>query len=528
MKRFTAIAVLVASAAILASLCSAQDASKKILPTMRFEVPASIERTPEQMNAFDATALTPAPREVPFRPTMDATQYARLKTAAGLAPRAASRPVANAPASPLAAVSLGFTGATECDGPGGCWVPPDVAGSIGKAQFVSVSNNVFEVRSRSGVLLKTNSLNGLCGYSAQAMFDPRVQWDEEYQRWVITAVGFPESTTTQIMCVAVSKTTSATGAFWVYLFNVTGIGGTGSFYDFPMLGISQDAVLCTANVFLPNNGFQGSSLFSIAKARLYNGIGFSVPVFTGLVATLQPGHQLLTDQNPYAWLAAAPGNSGQVWMYAEGFASNAFSAFLNGPYLVAGVAAYNFPPAAAQPASCAPSGATLDTSDNRFQNAGTQNGDLYYQVHTTGDFGFPTPRYYVISGLLAFAPAVSVQNDFFATGTSYDFNPSIASDPGGHFGINWSYTDPANGILPSERFTDNNGGNPVNGTGINVFTSAACYTGVGTNRWGDYSQTSVDPGSGTVANTNTKIFWIDNETVPSANFWSTRIAKMKY
>lgn len=528
MKRFAAVLALVVCAATLVSLASAQDASKKILPTMRFDVPAAIERTPEQMNAFDATAAMPATREVPFRPTMDAAQYAQLKQSASLAPRAASRPGANAPAAPLAAVSLSFTGATECDGPGGCWVPPDVAGSIGKAQFVSVSNNVFEVRSRSGTLLKVNSLNGLCGgYAAQPMFDPRVQWDEEYQRWVITAAAFPESSSTQILCLAVSKTTSATGAFWVYLFNVMGIGGTGAFYDYPMLGISQDAILFTANIF-GASAFQGSSLFSIAKARVYNGFGFSVPVFTHLAATLQPGHQLLTDQNPYAWLAAAPGNSGVIYMYAEGFASNASSAFLLGAYTVSGVAAYGFPPAAAQPASCAPAGANLDTLDNRFQNVGTQNGDLYYQVHTTGDFGFPTPRYYIISGLLSFAPAISVQNDIFASGSSYDFNPSIASDPGNHFGINWSWTDPANGVLASERFTDNASGNPANGTGINVFTSASCYTGVGTNRWGDYSQTTVDPGSGTVANTGTKIFWIDNETIPSANFWSTRIAKMKY
>jgi hypothetical protein len=78
------------------------------------------------------------------------------------------------------------------------------------------------------------------------------------------------------------------------------------------------------------------------------------------------------------------------------------------------------------------------------------------------------------------------------------------------------------------RFTDNNGGNPGGATGINVFTSASCYTGAGTSRWGDYSQTSIDPGSGSVANTNTKIFWIDNETIPSANFWSTEIGKEIY
>jgi hypothetical protein len=403
-------------------------------------------------------------------------------------------------------------------------------GFIGKSQFVSASNNMFEVRSRAGLLLKSVSLNALMGYSTEALFDPRVQYDEEYQRWIVTADAFAESTTVQYFFVAVSKTSSATGAFWVYSTNTNGFTGTGSFFDFPMVGISQDAILVTANIF-GSSSFLGAYEFSLSKARLYNGYGWSVPIFKGLIATLAPAHQLLTDQNGYAWFASAPGNSGAMYMYAQSFPSNPNDTAMFGPYTVSGVATYSFPPAAAQPGSCAPTGAKLDTSDNRFQNVGTQNGDVYYQVHTISDSnsgGFPAPRYYVITGLLSFAPKVAVQNDFWASSTSYDFNPSIAADPAGHFGITWSETDPANGVLASERFTDNNGGNPVSATGINVFTSASCYTGVGTSRWGDYSQTSIDPGTGAVSSTGTKIFWIDNETIPSANFWSTEIAKMTY
>lgn len=525
MKRFAFVAALTASVVALLSLASAQDMSKKILPTMRLELKPAVERTPEQMDAFAATAVMPGNREVPFRPTMDAAQYAQLKRAAELAPRAASRPGADAPASPLAAVSTKFAGASECDGGSGCWLPPDVAGSIGKSQFVSVSNSVFEVRSRAGALLRTTSLNSLFGYATQPMFDPRVQYDEEYQRWIITAAAFPETTSTQIFGIAVSKTSSATGAFWIYRVNVTPIGGTGAFYDYPMLGISQDAVLFSANIF-GATAFEGSSLFSLAKARIYNGFGQSLPVWTGLAATLEPAHQLLTDQNSYSWVAAAPSGSGAIYMYALQSASDPNFQFLWGPYTVTGVPAYAVPSSAAQPSGCG--GATLDTLDNRFQNAGTQNGDLYYQVHSVNLGGFSTPRYYVISGLLSFVPTVAVTHLVYASSSSHDFNPSIASDPAGHFGLNWSVTDPLNGVNPSEHFADGNGGNPVNVSGINVFTSASCYNTGAPQRWGDYSQVSVDPGTGSVANTNTRIFWIDNETVPTLNSWSTEIAKIAY
>jgi len=444
-----------------------------------------------------------------------------------MAPRAASRPGALAPDSPLIGVSTKFGGATECDAPpNNCWIPPDVAGSIGKSQFVSVSNDVFEVRSRGGVLLQTKSLNGLFGYSTTAMFDPRVQYDEEYQRWIVTADAFPIDANTQVFGIAVSKTNSATGAWYIYLLNVTGFAGANNFYDFPMLGRTQDAILLTANIFTPSS-FQGSSIFSVAKARVYNGFGFSVPVQTGLIGTMQTAHQVVTDQNGYAWYAAAPGNSGNIYMVAESFPANPGQTGFFGYYTVTNTVAYSIPPSASQPAGC---GGTLDTLDNRFQQAGTQNGDLYYQAHAVNDAGFPTVRYYVLNGLLGFAPNVAITNLVFKSGTSNDWNPSIVSDDAGHFALDWSLTNPPAGAagLPSEMVADNNGSNPGPGSGAFVLTSASCYNTSGTARWGDYSQISVDPGTGAVSNLNTKIFWGDNEIVPSVNFWSTEIAKIVY
>ena len=532
MKKFAFVAALGACAVTLISLAPAQarpDESKRIAPTTaRWNAPAAVERTPEQMAAFDATFASPGQvREAAVRPTMDEAQYAAIKRAADLAPRMASRPGALAPDSPLAVVNTKFGGGTECDAGSGCWVPPDVAGAIGKSQFVSVHNDMFEVRSRGGVLLQTKSLNGLFGYGTTAMFDPRVQWDEEYQRWVVTADAFPIDANTQIFGIAVSKTNSATGAWYIYLLNVTGFAGANNFYDYPMLGLSQDAVLLTANIFTPSS-FAGSSLFSVAKARIYNGFGFGVPVFTGLAGTMQTAHQNVTDQNGYAWFAAAPPGNGAIWMVAESFPANPGQTGLFGYYFPSGVPAYGVPPSAPQPAGC---GGTLDTLDNRFQNAGTQNGDVYYQVHTVANGSFSEPRYYIITGLNSFNPAVNTVTDVFANGSSWDFNPSIASDVSGRFGLNWSTTTPAFGFPsgnPGEHFRDNNGGNPTGSGGLYVFTSASCMNTGGVSRWGDYSQVSVDPGPGTVANLGTKIFWIDNEIVPSVNFWSTEIAKITW
>lgn len=534
-SRFSSPVVVIACLSIWASLALAQGPRNAIPSTARLSVSPAAEQTPAMMDAYDATHPVTGNKTNPFLPTVDMGTYQQMKHAAGLAPQAArpAAPQLNAPEN-YAATLVSFKGISECDAGSGCWTPPDVAGAIGKSQFVAASNDAIEIFSRTGTLLRSNSLNGFFGYSAASMFDPRVLYDEEYQRWIVTADAFPVSSTSQIFGFAISKTSSATGGWWIYFIDVNFMGGANSFYDFPMVGMTQDSVLFTANVFLnctPNcSGFQGSSLFAVAKARLYNGQGFGVPLYLGLDATLEPAHQLQSDQNDYAWLAAAPPGSSSIQMYALGAPSNPSSQSLSGPYAVTGVNTYGVPPVALQPSACGGT-TTLDTSDNRFQNTGTQNGDTYYQVHDTNDFGYATPRYYVITGLLSFAPAVSTQTDFFSSGSSYDFNPSIAADNTGRIALNWSATDPAGNGAPT--------GNPAiwyRSTKTNAasltYQSASCYNfgaGGGTSRWGDYSQITPDPGAGLVSNVNNVgFFWMDNETTPTSNTWSTQIIKHPY
>ena len=83
-----AVVALAACAVLAISPASAQDMSKKISPSMIMQMAPAIERTPEQMDAFDAAAVPTPEREEPApRPTMDVALYNQLKQAAALAPR---------------------------------------------------------------------------------------------------------------------------------------------------------------------------------------------------------------------------------------------------------------------------------------------------------------------------------------------------------------------------------------------------------------------------------------------------------
>lgn len=514
-SRFVVVTALVICAVAISSFAAdAPDANRKVPASFKLQLAPAVERTPQQMDAADAVnALNGAVREVPFRPTMSAAQYAAIKSA----PAAATRPgIGSALPTAGGTILAKFVGVSQCQGDGLCWYPPDVAGSIGKTQFVSVSNNVFSVFSRSGLLLKTNSLNGFFGYFTTSMFDPRVQYDEEYQRWVITADSFQDSSNNQFLGIAVSQTSSATGKWWIYFVNTKNFDASGGFYDYPMLGLTQDAAVFTANEFSNSNGVY-STLFSVAKARIYNGFGFGVPVFK-VEPTLQTTHQLVTDQGYWTWLIAGTGSN--LHMYVYGAAANPNASAVFGPYTVTGDPGYSPPPPANQPAACG--GNQLDSLDGRFQQTTTQNGDVLYAVHTVA-FGPATVRYYVINGLSSFTPNVAAWNYLFRAASSNDFNPSIVADASGRFGINWSFTNPSAGTLASESFIDNNGGNPAPGQGVTVAASTACWNA---GRWGDYSQTSYDPGTGAISNLNTATFWGDNEIIPGN--WSTEVFKAKY
>src|SRR5207302_1220627 len=142
-----------------------------------------------------------------------------------------------------------------------------------------------------------------------------------------------------------------------------------NFWDFPQLGMDQDAVLITANIFLGNT-FLGADFFSVAKAKLYNGLGFSAPVFTGLAGTLAP--PIVLDQNASTFLIAAPPSGTILTKYTATNTSHPASTSLVGSSVT--VSSYGVPPDAHQPGTTDPHN-LLDTSDSRFVNASTQSGN---------------------------------------------------------------------------------------------------------------------------------------------------------
>jgi len=508
----------------------AQDASpdaavaeEAVAPAATLAAARGTIRTPQQVEAAEA-ALGPVPRAAvvkPFRPTMSDAEYKAAKAAAATStPSSGGRPDVGAPAEPLGPPPLILTNINGVSQQG--LIPPDTHGAVGASHFVEITNSHLDVYTKSTApsLVRTQTLASFFGYTAQTIFDPRAVYDPIWKRWVIYAEAFPQSATDQRLLVAVSTTSSATGSFFIYNFDIN-IFNNDDFWDYGQVGFDQDAVIFTANIF-GNAGLKGARLFAVAKARLYNGLGFSVPVFSGLFSTLAP--PIVLDQNGRTFLVAAPPNSNTIRKYTLTNSSRPNLTALALSNIT--VPAYSVPRDAFQAAPCSTTTSQrLDTLDGRFLNASTQIGDRLFQVHTINFGGFPTPKFYEFNTT---SNTVVQSGFFFAAGDSDDFNASIAANAARDVYVTWSATRRSTNTNAQVRFSGRRNFDPANviAAGSSLFTSPTCITGnfdprFGTQRWGDYSAVTVDP-------SNSFRAWLVNEKINSSSAWGSRIAQVGY
>src|SRR5262245_38007552 len=241
------------------------------------------------------------------RPTMPMSTYRAEKAAADANQGTTTKPGAatpSAPSGPSVPNASGFQGINQSQSDG--FFPPDVNGVVGGGFNVLITNDRYVVYTKAvaPVIKKNTSLNTFFSYATEQMFDPRVVYDPVWKRFISEADSFEESASTQIIGISISKGSDPTGGTWNYLLNGKQICGNGVFVDYPQISTTQDAVLETVNCYRDSDGvYLGSRSFAVAKSILYNGLGFSVPVFSPGNATATPPNVL--DGNPRAHLLVA-------------------------------------------------------------------------------------------------------------------------------------------------------------------------------------------------------------------------------
>jgi len=421
-----------------------------------------------------------------------------------------------------------------------CFRPPDTHGAVGKTQFVEVTNGegVSVFRKSDGVKLKQTFFSTLWGYSTKTIFDPRVVYDKMWNRWVITAEAFNEDATIQRAFIAASTSSDATGSYCLYTYDVPEAAGSNDFYDYPQLGMDQDSVIITANIFDdPVSGpYLRTRMYAPPKAAIYNCRGFGVPYFNlGAVGTVAP--PIVEDPNSNAYLVSFFNSTTLKLFRATNLGRSGA-----GVVFQANVA---IPAVSSGPPMRQPGSGSLGPPTGRFQNASTQIGDALLNIHTIAAGSFPMGRWYQVDteGVGANTVPAGRLGNVLESSTSDDSNPGIvgsalggsSANPIGRMFVTWNATDALNAVVANRHQVRVKGSGRLAADavsitgGLNFGQAVVAYNPTTDNpeRWGDYSAVTIDPVAAIGCSVGNRA-WLVNEQQTTATLWGSRLGALGY
>jgi len=440
------------------------------------------------------------------------------------------------PAAPAAVISNNFAAVNQATGcASGCF-PPDSTGAVGNTQFLETVNSHYDVYTKAAPNTRTQSvtLNSKMGEAASFLFDPRALYDATWDRFVVIATRQPASATDPSVYLRLSVSTgaNATGGLFNYAVGFSGGPFTaGRWIDYPIIGMDQDSVLISGNLYQLNangsNSYVTTFAISFAKARLYNGLGFFSPAFTSLPFRIAPPQvQGLDQSNASYWAATSTGAANSIRLYRMNNSANPATTTMVSRANVTHPAALGTtqpPPLADQPGA-----ADLDTVSRAMQVPGQQIGTSLWIVHSDGGSSgaFAFPRYFQIN---TSTNTVTRYGTFFASGTSDDWSASVAVGAGGDR-VYFTYSSTSPTVNPQMRVVvcRVSAGNCSTNLGAGNLIATSATTQVqtdnfGRNRWGDYSAVSLDPVANGACPAEQRA-WAVNQRALAVNSWGTQIA----
>lgn len=493
------------------------------LPSLRDVVP----------KAIDPSFQKPAKekKRVPYidDPAFVADQTAQLshlnaadKTAGGIAS-----------AAPVAGKSFDGLG-KGFSGPQGSFLvqyaPPDTTGAIGATQYVQWVNSSFAVFDKAsgapvygpaaGNTLFTG-FGGACETSNDG--DPVVLYDRLADRWILMQFAVPNGGP-YYQCIAVSKTSDATGGYYRYSFQYSG------FNDYPKAGVWPDAYYVTYNMF-SGNSFSGAKVCAMDRSKMIAGLAAAQQCvqlstsYGGLLPSDLDGKTLPPAGSPNYVMNLGTSKL-NLWKFHVDWTTPA-NTLLSGPTAIpVGTFA-----AACGGGTCVPQAGTsqkLDSLADRlmyrlaYRNFGTHEAVVVNHAVKVGSSRknqSSAARWYEVRNLSG-TPTVYQQSTYAPDSTSR-WMGSIAMDKLGNIALGYSASSSA--IKPAIRYASRAGGDAPNTLSNEtvVIQGAGAQTST-LSRWGDYSTITLDP-------VDDCTFWYTSEYLKAdGKFnWSTRINSFK-
>ena len=426
-----------------------------------------------------------------------------------------------------ATVFQNFAGTAYDQVPGS--VPPDTMGAMGvNNQFAEFINGSFANFNTSTGSLVSRVSDGTfwqnagisSGTLSSGLSDPRLLFDNSTQRWFATEITVPAQNNAYL--VAVSNTADLTAGFKGYTFQANpATGSQNLFADYDMLGINGDGVYIGANNFTSSNvggSDVSSSILSISKADLLAGSATPASQLfygnsggtTGYLP--QPITDLDTPQaNGKTYFLSKFNQTTVALSSLNGSGANPAGQTLTATGGNITIASNPGPPDAGQPG--APN--SIQTNDSRFSGAVIKRSGFLWGVQGSQQNGKAALHWEQIDPVTKM-----VVNQGFISDAAHDYYyGSIAVNAAGAIVI--GYTRSGATEFPSTYASV--GKLDSSGVSFNapllLKQSSTLYNisdGSPQHRWGDYSNTVVDP-------TDPNKFWTIQEFSDTSGHYGTQI-----
>jgi hypothetical protein len=466
-----------------------------------------------------------------------------------------------------------FEGQSSVDSGGGSaagclCLPPDTNGAVGPTQYVQMVNTVFSVYDKAGTRLSGptainqlfNALPANSRCRATNDGDPVVVYDQLADRWVLSQFAVRDdaggTNGPYSECVAISQTSDATGAYYVYDFQL----GATVFQDYPHFGLWPDGYYMTTHQFnQAGTAYLGQGAWAFERDRMLDGkpaqlVYFNLgslpaPFNTGFGGQLPAnldGFTLPPAGSPNYFVevdSAADvglGNNLRIWKFHVDWTTPANSSFgVSGmPNSVIPITDFARPNCNNNAVGCVPQlgdATGLDPIGDRlmYRLAYRNFGDhealvLNHTVVSNATTGQMGPRWYEVRDPGG-TPQIFQQSTFVPTGPtdlSYRWMGSVAMDRAGNMAI--GYSTSSNASFPSIGYAGRLATDPVNtlaqGEAQMFAGTGPQHGGPTLGRWGDYTDMTVDP-------VDDCTFWYTNEYYSAADagvfLWRTRIGSFK-
>ena len=494
---------------------------------------AELEETVEEamQRTLQIGILRPQPRlkPTPYLGTLDIsshflkgsvvnTNISSVSFTGGVKPRDIVNPVVP---NPPQTTSTGFGGPslqTMATTLGFYNIPPDTQGAIGPNHVMFMANGLVQIYNRTGALLSSVSLDsfstitvsGVATHPVGGSFDPRVVYDRRSGKWFATAMEFGSGNTNGGIILLVSRTNDPTGTWDKYFVN---IGTAGQLTDYSTLGVDINGVYIATSHF--TSSFQNNKIAAIPIATMLydsttnpNPTLGTVNIATGITGFFGTPHPASNIDNSAAagraWIIGATTlSSGGLRYRTVAWAGTVPTIdAVNSTLTIGGTfgAPLKFKPLSTTQ--------VLDTGDPRLQSAFIRNNSIWCS-RTIGlnNVGLSTTvdrngcEWFQVNVSAAVATATQSGRVFDAGATPrHYFYPTLAVNGQGQVAMTFSGAttgefvgDYTCGRLPGDAPGTMQGILQTK-AGQDQYTVTFTSNNSGpTNRFGDYSYTSVDP-----------------------------------